>query len=93
MLNANEDDYRQAIAELLDYQKKLIEISDLMQSAVNQTSKNLQGDDNVKAINHTLQKRIINIHEVSLQAKKVALLLSLELEEIQKTQKSIYDTD
>ena len=93
MPNASEANYEQAIIALQQYQKKLLEVSDTMQSAVNQTDRNLQGDDNIRAINQTLQKRIIKIHEASLIAKQIALQLSLELEEIKKGQKKIYDND
>ncbi len=93
MPNASEANYEQAIIALQQYQKKLLEVSDTMQSAVNQTDRNLQGDDNIIAINQTLQKRIIKIHEASLIAKQIALQLSLELEEIKKGQKKIYDND
>ena len=91
MPNASEADMKNAIDELGQYQKKLIEIADTMQTAVRQTEQNLQGDDNVKAVNAALKKRIIKIHEASMQAKDIALNISMELEEMRKANRMIYD--
>ena len=93
MPNASEADMKNAIDELGQYQKKLIEIADTMQTAVRQTEQNLQGDDNVKAVNAALKKRIIKIHEASMQAKDIALNISMELEEMRKANRMIYDHD
>ena len=89
MANTGEDDYRNAIAALNQYQRKLIEICDTMQRAVNQTSQNLQGDANVKRIDESLQKYVINIHEVSMFAQDLAKQLSLQLDEIINSRNSI----
>ena len=89
MANTGEDDYRNAIAALNQYQRKLIEICDTMQRAVNQTSQNLQGDANVKRIDESLQKCVINIHEVSMFAQDLAKQLSLQLDEIINSRNSI----
>lgn len=84
MVNANEDEYREAIDELMAYRIKLLEIAETMQSAVKQTSVNLQGDDNVRSINDRINRYVVMIHDEAGKVHRLAINLSNELENIKR---------
>lgn len=82
MVNASEDEYRETIDELMAYRVKLLEIAETMQSAVKQTSVNLQGDDNVRSINSRINRYVVMIHEEAGKVHHLAINLSNELEKM-----------
>lgn len=84
MVNASEDEYREAIDELMAYRIRLLEIAETMQSAVKQTSVNLQGDDNVQSINDRINKYVVMLHDEASKVHRLAINLSNELENIKK---------
>lgn len=87
--NASEEDFRNAIAAVQAYSQLLVEVSNTLSVAVNQTAQNMPGDENVKKINANLSKRIVKIHSVASESTDLAKKLSLKLQAIIDTSKSL----